>query len=351
MINELEKDIFISQELRYYNLFNIFFDEPIKKSDLDSLKEIFFSINNVTQIYFRNNIDTNSIELIKYLLEISPTMEDARVEKYITDINNNIDEIFTMSFFNPTTWFIKTIYDENSLIRIDKYKEIKKHIKNILKNINKDFSQIEKVLYVYDYCKKIKLVKEDNSILNILKNNKASENDIIKIFDILLKELNIKSYVGESIVDGINKNITIIYIDDEKYNINGIYLFDIMSDYIDSDEKKEIKTLNYNYFGMQLKEYSKTIFNDRLIGLLNLLSHDLEYDLEKIRDIPKIDITKLEKSFDKNYIDIHNIIENQKEIKDEIKLEIIYKLNDKDNEIIKKNYYSRKHKIFNYNLK
>ena len=86
MVEALDKDIFISHELKYFDITNIFFDAPLKQADIERIKEIMFSINNITQIYFTESVDLKSIELVKYLLEISPTMQDCNVEKYILNL-------------------------------------------------------------------------------------------------------------------------------------------------------------------------------------------------------------------------------------------------------------------------
>ena len=83
MTEQLQKDVFINEDLRYFQLTNIFFDRPLNEEDIITLKEVFFSINNISQIYFKDTFDLKGIEIVKSVLEISPTMEDALVEKYI----------------------------------------------------------------------------------------------------------------------------------------------------------------------------------------------------------------------------------------------------------------------------
>lgn len=356
MLEELKKDIFISQELRYFDLTNIFFDAPLNYEDISNLKEIFFSINNINQIYFRYDIDLKSIELIKYLLELSPTMEDCGIEKYILDTNNiDLNELCNIKFLNPNSWYVKPKFDDSKVISIDKYKEIENIISNILKEIdNIAYSTFEKVALIYDFCKKLNLENNSNdNVIDILKTKNCNMNGFSKIFKMLLDKIGINSYLGEAIVDNNKSNVVVAYIKDEKYNIDGIYLFDPFSDYISIDDvpNEELRLLNYNYFGILLNDYSKTIFEDRLTGMLNCLVHDYDYDLEKLRFISSKEITLLEQSFGFDFYTLHKKIDDTIQIKDETKLEIISTINNgKLHSVIKENYKKRKNKLLNYEI-
>lgn len=355
MVDQIKKDIFISQELRYLNLTNIFFDAPIKQEDIENLKEVFFSINNVNQIYFRKAIDIQSIEVVKYFLEISPTMEDASVEKYIVDVDNKLEPLENINFFNPQTWYIQSPYEKNNLIRLDKYKETKKQLSKVLSNIiNSEYSIIEQIAKIYDYCKSIRLNPDSNNdILEVLKSRVSNMSGYSKILSILLKEIGINCYIGEAISDNNKSNVVIADIKDEKYGICGIYLFDVLSDYIEQKDVPDetIKLLNYNFFAITLNSFTKTVFNDRLLGVLNTLSHELSYDIEKVRFVKQQEIREVEKRFSMNYLEIHKKIEQTPEIKDDVKFEILSSINDeKYSSIIIKNYKNRKNKLYNYDI-
>lgn len=358
MLEDIEKDIYINDELRYYDLSNIFFDAPINNIDIENIKEIFFSINNISQIYFRKNINIKSIELIKYLLEISPTMEDKNVEKYIIDVDD-IDEkeLLNMNFINPSTWYI-SCKDKNAtykILSIDKFKSEKQLLKNIYDKLNlSDYSDIEKMLLLYDFCKKFKVVDEESEDINyILTKKKINQYKFSYLYQVLLDYIEIPNYVGTSITDSTNNEVLIAYLKDSKYKIEGIYLFDLSSDFISKEELDydNIRTINYNYFAMPLGEYSKTVFNDRLTGVLKCLIHDKKYDLEKIKYEKKFEISQIEKIFKLEFNSIHDVVENTKKIDDNTKLDIITKLVDvKYNDIIRENYKKRNDRIFNLSL-
>ena len=161
MVKELKDDVFISQELGYYELTNIFFSSPINDDLVEELKQIFFSINNISQIYFQKDIDLKSIEIVKYLLEISPTMQDEMVEKYILNTENlDMTELLDINFLNSNTWLVSCNYKnkENNMMSIDKYKQMLQYIEIVLSKLELDkYSKLEQVALVYDFCKSLTL--------------------------------------------------------------------------------------------------------------------------------------------------------------------------------------------------
>lgn len=358
MVKELKDDVFISQELRYYELTNIFFSSPLNDALIEELKQIFFSINNISQIYFQKDVDVKSIETVKYLLEISPTMDDASVEKYILNTENiDLEELLDVNFLNSNTWFIsqKNKNMDNNMISIDRYKETLQHIEKVISKIDKvEYSVIEKVALIYDFCKSLTLYNSvQNDLLSILSSSKVSKNGYSFVFSELLNRLNIKNYIGEAIVDKESLEVVIADIKDEKYGIEGIYLFDPFSDYIDSKDVPvdEYKGLNYNYFAIRLSDYSKTVFSDKLTGILNCLIHDSEYDLEKLRFSSERTLKKLELAFGVDFLKLHKKVEDTKEISDEDKIKIFSMVNSEDmHELIRQNYLKRKNKLLNYDI-
>ena len=135
---------------------------------------------------------------------------------------------------------------------------------------------------------------------------------------LLLRKIGINSYIGDAINDEQENAVLIADIRDEKYDIDGIYLFDVLSDYLSIDDVPDdtFNKINYNYFAINIADYSKTIFNDKLLGILNCLSHDEEYDYEKLESISKKDIKYLELCFDSDFCSLHKRIQNSNEIDD-----------------------------------
>ena len=356
-MDQSEKDIFISQELRYYDLSNIFFETPINDSIFEELKEIFFSINNISQIYFDKDIDVESIEKVKYLLEISPTMNDSIIDKYILNVENlDSNKLFNINFQNDN-WWVSYKYKNNDVLTLhfDEYKDVYSKISLIIKKCCKnEYSLIENVASLYDYCKSYILDEDkDYPIRDALKSNKCNSNMLVIIFHKLLFQLGIQSFIGESIIDNKTSYVVVAYIKDNKYNIDGIYLFDILSDYIGNDDvpEKDFRLLNYNYFCILLKNFSNTIFSDRLVGILKCFIHDLDYDLEKISYVSRKELNYIQDIFDRDFLSIHSIVEETKEIEEEKILKILYNVNDiAKHTKLRDNYLSRKDKLMNYNI-
>ncbi len=354
MLEGVSKNIFISQELKYFDITNIFFDAPLKESDINNIKEIMFSINNITQIYFTEDIDIETIELVKYLLEISPTMQDSNVEKYILTTKIDIDKLLNINFMNSSTWYL-SILDKNKeekILNIDSFRLMNSSLNKIIEKLDlSNYSIIERVGLIYDYCKKITIDDEINDLNIVLSSSKSSKNTIVLLMQLLLRHIGINSYIGKAINDEQENNILIADIKDEKYNIDGIYLFDVLSDYLSKEDVPVLNKINYNYFAINVCDYSKTVFNDKLLGILNCMSHDEEYDYEKLENVSKKDMKYFELSFNSDIQSIHKRIENTKEIDDEIKLKIIDSINKDDlKDIINENYLSRKDKILNYGI-
>ena len=354
----LDKDIYISQELKYYDLSNVFFESPINEEMMNELKDIFFSINNINQIYFRKDADIDTIKKVKYLLEISPTMNDELVDKFILNIDN-IDrkELFDLCFFNSNMWWVqyKVKNMELMTISLDDYIDIEKKLDLLIQRLRLNkYSEIEKIAKIYDYCKSYELDLDNEYVLkDIIDTKKSDSKTLMILFQKLLQKISIDSYIGESLTDKEKSLVLIARIVDDKYNINGIYLFDLLSDYVDEKDipSKKYKNLNYNYFCMLLKNYSNTVFNDRLIGILKCFVHDYEYDFEKISYVPTKEISDLEELLKGNFFSIHNEIDETKEIEDETLLKVFYNINNKDiHKLLKENYYIRKDKLLNYSI-
>lgn len=351
--NDLENN-FINNEIKFYDLSTIFFDSPIHEDDINKIKEIFFSLNNINQIYFIKNIDIKSIDIIKYLLEISPTMNDTLVEKYIFDLNSeDLDSISELNFFNPNTWFLSMIEfnKQSSIVSLDKYRQIRGFVEIFNRKLEND-SPLEKIKNIYDFCKDLSLVDNSVPISDMLKRKEASVNDFSILFHYLLSKNNINSFVGKASSKECEYNVVIVDVKDKKYNIDGIYLFDPFSDSVSKDEviDEDLRNINYNFFGITLKQYEKNVFSDKFIDVISCLTHDYEYDLEKSMYISGKSIRTLEECFKMDYHEIHKRIEQTKEIDLDTKLKIITSnCLEKLKELIEVNYKKRQDEIFDNN--
>lgn len=357
MTEQLQKDVFINEDLRYFQLTNIFFDKPLNEDDIITLKEVFFSINNISQIYFKDTFDLKGIEIVKSVLEISPTMEDSLVEKYILNASTlDKNKLLNMNFSNIDTWFISYKENENSFstITIDKYREEVNLIDRITSAINTSSSPVEKIMYIYNFCKKLNY--KDNAsttLLDILKTKESNKSGYAYVFNELLNTIGIKSFMAESITDNSNSFVNLVKVDDDKYKIHGIYLFDSFSDSISKDEINEkLRGINYNYFLITIPTYLNTIFSDKLLGVASCFTHDYEYDLERLRRTSPKEFNTLLETFDMDFLNIYKKVNDTKKVDDEIKLNIIKNnISEELQKITIENYFIREEKISKYPFK
>ena len=159
--------------------------------------------------------------------------------------------------------------------------------------------------------------------------------------------------MAESITDNSNSFVNLVKVDDEKYKIHGIYLFDSYSDSISKDEINEkLRGINYNYFLITIPTYLNTVFSDKLLGVSSCFTHDYEYDLERLRRTSPKEFNTLLETFDMDFLNIYKKVNDTKKVDDEIKLSIIK--NNTSEELQKitiENYFIRKEKISNYPFK
>ena len=188
---------------------------------------------------------------------------------------------------------------------------------------------------------------------DILKTNESNKSGYAYVFNELLNTIGIKSFMAESITDNSNSFVNLVKVDDDKYKIHGIYLFDSYSDSISKDEINEkLRGINYNYFLITIPTYLNTVFNDKLLGVASCFTHDYEYDLERLRRTSPKEFNTLLETFDMDFLSIYKKVNDTKKVDDEIKLNIIK--NNTSEELQKitiENYFIREEKISKYPFK
>ena len=154
--------------------------------------------------------------------------------------------------------------------------------------------------------------------------------------------------------------ITLVEIKDEKYNLNGIYLFDPSMDTLSKEIycKDAVRRINYNFFGLNIDSMNRLKYKDRLQGILSILSiGDVDYAKEKV-DICRDNIIiretqKILESFNLSFEELYNKVKET----EQIDINVIIKINDvlypnkkeKYNTYLMDNYNSRKSDLFEKN--
>lgn len=367
MLDVLES-IDVENSFDYFNVQNISFDHPLTSQELDQFKTIIFSLNNLRQIYFKGTIDVESIEKVKNLLSMSSFVNDSILEKYVVSMfsRNDLNRLLAGRYENPDTWHVAYDVNDNSfaLADIPKCRSFYTYIEriNFLSNVE-GLSSFEKVLRVYDIVKMYDFCGYESinsSLPSIVENGVADSYGFNKLFSFILNNLGFSTFVGrEKDSDGNISYVTLVDIKDDKYNVDGIYLFDPSMDSLPKDTYKseDIRRINYNYFGLNITDIENSLYNDNLIGALGILAiDDFDYSSEKKLSnkdsIVSKEFSAINREFTLKYQDLYDRVHSSSPINiDTISLAIENIYGDNENvadyfSLIKENYDSRKSELF-----
>ena len=350
----------LGETCAYFNVQNLLVDHSLTPIEIEEYKNLIFSLNNLQQVYFKDDCDIKTMETIKNLLTISEYIDDSNIEKYVLfNLSNEEKENFLNSNFeNPDTWQIPYEKESDNYILTDipRFRVLKNYVKKLIDN---NLSSVEEIMKVYDSVKMMdyKTAEEIIQLPLIVQENSADSYGMNKLFSYVLTEMGYKTFIGKTNQDGDASYVTLVLVDDSKYNIHGIYLFDPSMDTLSKEEykKEDIRRNKYNFFMIPLGFMEKLTFNDKLSGILSFLSiDDYNYSKEKIDNckIPRLlkEKDKLLISFDKDYEDIYNIIKKSKKV-DIDKIininDVLYKNKSENyNKMLKDNYSLRKDELF-----
>lgn len=346
--------------LKYIGVTNLDFRTNLSEDDLNEVQKILFSINTLMQVTFKDGVSVENIEKIKHMIELSPTCNDKKIEKMILKKNDSSDitKILALSFLNPDTWSIAyQIKDSSYMITsLPNYKMMEEYINIVLSCIKDSMSDLEKIKEVYDFVKLLEFdINGSSRLPDIIKTRKTNSLGFNLLFKEILDRLGFNSCIGEVLRENNIDYITIVEIEDKKYNVNGIYLFDSLSDSLPKELYKSnaIRKINYNFFGLTLNQLKNTNDMDKLLGILDLFTIDsFDYFNRKLDDKNK---KMLEENFKCGCFDLFRKIKNTRLISDETLFNLIFSnihmedfldLNRNVEELIKNNYNLRKKEIF-----
>lgn len=351
----------VSEEmLKYVGITNLDFRTSLSEDDLDEVKRMLFSINTLMQVTFKDGVRVSDIQNIKYILELSTMCDDKNIEKMILRKNTpeEVKEILAMPFLNPDTWHISyEVKDGTYMITtLPNYRIMEEYINIVLSCVKEDMSPLEKIKEVYDFVKLLEYDEKGSCRTpDIVKNRKTNSLGFNSLFKDILKRIGFNSYVEKVLRDGKEEYVTLIDIVDEKYDADGIYVFDPASDSIPKEMYKSdaIRKVNYNYFCLTLDKVIDTNFDDRLGDLLSLLNSDsLEFAKRKIDTKDK---KNLESCFNYSFDEIYERVKKGKNISEEVLLNLFIStyhtedflgLNRDVSELIRNSYTLRKKEIF-----
>ena len=318
-------------------LTNLSFDHPLSNLELSSFISLLSEAPNISQVYFKDDCDLNTIEKIKYLLEAMPTVNDEIIEKYIlkeltTDEKNNI---MTMNFINIDTWNIAYSKNDNcSLVTsLYKYRKIQEYLQEIIINIdNKNLSPLEKVCYLYDRVKLLDYCDDDKyqRLPEIVIDGKANSYGYNLVFKELLDNIGISCLIEQNNINDEDEYVCLAMINDHKYELNGIYLFDPSSDTIAKEKYRNTwaRRLNYNFFGINVDKIGNMMSNVEYLGIMKVFHADTYNEFkQRLKIFERKNgsdaVAKLTVTFNQSIDNIYNTIKNTDSINENTLLEII----------------------------
>lgn len=255
----------------------------------------FYSAKEVTISYTEDNI-SNAILLAKYLkcnvildnVNISLDKYKEILDKYFT---NDMDRSNIRFYFqeNNSPLSAKELYNTSLMVN------------DIVSRVKKaNLSQMESIMYVYDILKE-RIYKNDDEnyhnardVMNVLAGDNIVCVGYSNVFNAVLKCMDIKTM--PLISYEANHQRSIAYVKDDKYAIDGVYVFDPTWD--SKKDTNDYAYINrYNYFAMTLA-HSNISAPDNFFESINISFDTLIDYYQNIADEDKLEvITNFDKAF------------------------------------------------------
>ena len=281
---------------------SITYDEFFSK---DYTVEINGSVEDIIKFVNNSNIKSKKIVLApEYGREVS--IKDNNFIDKLANGLNNLDNIYVQGSGNT------------QLVKLIEYKNTIEYIDNIVKRVeDKNFSPIEKLLYVYDIVRDRKYIKENEGesysesrdLTSVTSGEKIVCLGFAEIFDKALKKLEFNSKIHQ-IVDYdklIGHARVAVYVKDDKYNIDGIYMFDPTYNCKKNESNKHFDS--YVYFAKtasffkNVDDYHKDNFvNDKIESLNSVVKKIREKEFDKIKEEEVFNINSLYMSIFNNFL-------------------------------------------------
>ena len=243
IMEEYEKDTL-------FQISSLSFDHPLDYFEKQTLKDRIFYVVSLKQIYFHEGVDLDTIEFVKYLIEASTHLNDEEIEKFVFDPNLS-SKLLEIHFDHPSSWQIvcPLANHKNQLFSLSDYRYFHSYFDRILMEVKrKKFSTFETILYIYDIVKEYNYVENSHpNFLDVILKKEVSNEEYQYLLKEFLDRLKIPSYIGKVATKVGISYMVFAHVQDEKYSMDGYYLFDPSSDYLPPFKYKTnlISKLNY----------------------------------------------------------------------------------------------------------
>lgn len=156
------------------------------------------------------------------------------------------------------TQYFDNIFQMNRTTSQEKYDNMEKQLNDFITYIkSQNLSPIEQVMVVYDRAKMIESAGNDTSLEvrqlpDVMANNRAVCAGYTNFFNECMTRLGYKNCAIESYIGNVSHMHSLVEINDDKYDVHGIYNFDPTFDSLDINS--EDRTMYYAFFGRSVEE-------------------------------------------------------------------------------------------------
>ena len=154
--------------------------------------------------------------------------------------------------------YFDNLYQLNRRTTKENYDNMEKQMSEFIAYVkSKNLSPMEEIMLVYDRVKLLEPAGSDNSLEsrdlpNVLKSGKAVCAGYTSLFNEYLSRLGYKNCAIECYVGETSHMYSMVEVNDDKYDIHGIYTFDPTLDSLDKDSQD--RTMSYAFFGRTIGE-------------------------------------------------------------------------------------------------
>lgn len=156
------------------------------------------------------------------------------------------------------TQYFDNIFQMNRTTSQEKYDNMEKQLNDFITYIkSQNLSPIEQVMVVYNRAKMFESAGSDTSLEvrqlpDVMANNRAVCAGYTNFFNECMARLGYKNCAIESYIGNVSHMHSLVEINDDKYDIHGIYNFDPTFDSLDINS--EDRTMSYAFFGRSVEE-------------------------------------------------------------------------------------------------
>lgn len=280
------------------------------EDDLSFLESMLKKDNNYFKTLFDNTIyislDGSKEQIIKFLKN-SPELKNKKIVlNGDYNLNTELSEIEYLEKIYKDYDNIHVTLEGNKLpIKLEDFKKTIIKINNITNEIKQyNFSELEQIMYAYDIARDALYIMEEKNesalesrdLTNVLLGNKRVCEGYANIFNAILKKLNINSIVYKAfdMKNKIGHAYNAVYIDDNKYKVQGIYFFDSTFD----SRKNNTNEYLYSYraFGLN-KKIIENLHGNRFNDRQTFKKYTDDAIMQSIKLINNNKIEKVDKDF------------------------------------------------------